>query len=193
MHHHTKEAIHEATALPIRFINHASSRLSDLLEPYRIRSDKGKLLYNNDGLRIWDVIAQHKRKGENIKQIREAVTTITGGEAETRNSALEPLQTEPETTPDRPDNFRYTIEAIKESYKETIAEKERTILMLTSGQKQSEEKLKQRDDKIIDLKTELQISIQERERKARQRAILIQSLENLPVFSSKYSSHLIPN
>ncbi len=73
---YSKENIQARTGLTFDFINLCNSKLSDLLSSYRIKGDKNKILYDDNGLRLWDVIKQRKERGENIRQIREALEDI---------------------------------------------------------------------------------------------------------------------
>lgn len=82
--------IQQRTSLKLDFINHCNSKLGDLLAPFRIKGDKNKLLYNDSGLRLWDVIKQHKERGENIRQIREALERIVRPNSQTTEPTSRP-------------------------------------------------------------------------------------------------------
>ena len=94
--------IQQRTALKLDFINHCNSKLGDLLAPFRIKGDKNKLLYDDSGLRLWDAIKQHKERGENIRQIRQALERIVRPDSQTTEPSSKPtsqtFQTNPQTS-----------------------------------------------------------------------------------------------
>lgn len=182
MHQYTKEDIQSTTALTIDFINHASSKLADLLQPYRIRSERGKLLYNEAGLRIWDVIKQRKERGENIRQIREAVATIVSPDSQTDNTASKPLPSDSQTTPDNREYLRFVVDTIRDAFVIAMKEKDDRILLLEEGREARIQKGIETQKEIVDLKIELQLEKSDRDRKATQRFGLVRDLENLPLF-----------
>ena len=182
MHHYTKEDIQEKTALKMDFINKASSSLSDLLEPFRISSDKGRLLYNSDGLQIWDVIKQHKERGENLKEIRDAIATMVQTDSQTNDSATDPQQTKSQSTPGDGIDIRFVVDVLKDSFETAMNEKDRTILILEQGRGERIREISDRREEVVNLKTELEVKKINRAREAKQRADLMTELETLPVF-----------
>ena len=62
------------------------------------KGDKNKLLYNSDGLRLWDVIKEHKERGENIRQIRHALERIVSPDSQTTEPPSKPTP-KPHKTP----------------------------------------------------------------------------------------------
>ncbi len=76
VHQYDINAIETRTGLSRAFINKCNRRLTSTLSRFRIKGDKNKLLYDDDGLRMWDVIKQEKVKGSNITQIQKVLEQI---------------------------------------------------------------------------------------------------------------------
>ena len=101
MYQYTLEDIQNRTGLRRDFINKCNAGLSDLLSRFRTKGDKNKILYDDDGLRMWDVIKQHKEKGANIPQIREHLEKVVPPTLQTSEQSdevsTEALQFDPQT------------------------------------------------------------------------------------------------
>lgn len=70
---HTLEDIQARTGLSSHFINRCSSKISDLLDPFRQYGDNNRLFYDDNGLMVFDYIGQLKREGKTIPEIRAAL------------------------------------------------------------------------------------------------------------------------
>ena len=127
--------IQRRTALKLDFINHCNSKLGDLLAPFRIKGDKNKLLYDDSGLRLWDVIKEHKERGENIRQIREALERIVRPDSQTTEPPSKPtsqtFQTNLRTsqgTEGKGGGGDQALEKIEHLYERMLDDKERQIV-----------------------------------------------------------------
>jgi len=127
--------IQRRTALKLDFINHCNSKLGDLLAPFRIKGDKNKLLYDDSGLRLWDAIKQHKERGENIRQIRQALERIVRPDSQTTEPSSKPtsqtFQTNPQTsqgTEREGGGGDQPLEKTEHLYERMLEEKERQIV-----------------------------------------------------------------
>ena len=134
-HHYSNNDIQQRTGLKPDFINHCNSKLGDLLGSFRIKGDKNKLLYNSDGLRLWDVIKEHKERGENIRQIREALERIVRPDSQTTQPSPKPtsqtFQTNSQTSQDTKGEGGGGDQAlvkIEHLYERMLEDKERQIL-----------------------------------------------------------------
>ena len=135
MHQYSNNDILQRTGLKPDFINHCNSKLGDLLGPFRIKGDKNKLLYNSDGLRLWDVIKQHKERGENIRQIRQALQRIVRPDSQTTEptskTTRQTFQTDPQTSQDTTAGegrgSHQPLEKIEHLYERMLEDKERQI------------------------------------------------------------------
>lgn len=132
MYQYSKEDIQIRTALTIDFINHASSKLADILDRFRIRSDKGKILYNDDGLQIWDTITHRRGRGDNIKQIRDSLEAIVSPDPQPNKAPSEPSQTNPQSST-TPVDLNAIISAMADSYERGVNSERSRVLMLTEA------------------------------------------------------------
>ena len=135
MHQYSNNDILQRTGLKPDFINHCNSKLGDLLGPFRIKGDKNKILYDGNGLRLWDVIKQHKERGENIRQIRKALERIVRPDSQTTEPPSKPtsqtFQTNPQTSQGTEGKGRGSEQAlvkIEHLYERMLEDKERQIV-----------------------------------------------------------------
>ncbi len=135
MHQYSNNDIQQRTGLKPDFINHCNSKLGDLLGQFRIKGDKNKLFYDGNGLRLWDVIKQHKERGENIRQIREALEAIVHPGSKTTEPIPKPtrqtFQTNPQTsqgTEGEGGGGDQPLEKIEHLYERMLEDKERQIV-----------------------------------------------------------------
>ena len=74
-YHITHENISEITGLELDYVRRKSSAFARALNKYRVSGHKGTKLYNQDGLRVWEYIAQLYRQGKAPAEIRESLTS----------------------------------------------------------------------------------------------------------------------
>ena len=134
MHQYSNNDIQQRTGLKPDFINHCNSKLGDLLGQFRIKGDKNKLFYDGNGLRLWDVIKQHKERGENIRQIRDAVEAIVHPGPQTTEPTHKPtsqtFQTNSQDSQDTAGEGRASdqpLKKIERLYERMLEDKERQI------------------------------------------------------------------
>lgn len=93
---HTMEDIERRTGLSRHFLNRCNSKLSSLLSPYRTYGENNRVLYDDDGLTIFDQIKQYKESGQNLTQTRETLEKHLQGrsqtDSETSQKGLQILQ-----------------------------------------------------------------------------------------------------
>ncbi len=135
MYQYSNNDILQRTGLKPDFINHCNSKLGDLLGPFRIKGDKNKLLYDGNGLRLWDAIKEHKERGENIRQIRQALERIVRPDSQTTEPTSKPtsqtFQTNPQTsqgTEGEGGGGDQALVKIEHLYERMLDDKERQIV-----------------------------------------------------------------
>ncbi len=74
-YHITHENISEITGLELDYVRRKSSTFARALNKYRISGHKGTKLYNQDGLKVWEYIAQLYRQGKAPAEIRVSLTS----------------------------------------------------------------------------------------------------------------------
>lgn len=131
---HTTDNIQEITGLPRHFIHRCSSKISDILDPYRQRGDNNQLLYDDSGLTIFDQIAQLKREGKNIPEIRtvleDQLQDLQDDSKSDRNTPQNDLQNPQNETSDKSSQTTDSepwVEALKEAYREVATAKDEVI------------------------------------------------------------------
>ena len=161
VHQYDINAIETRTGLSRSFINKCNRRLASTLSRFRIKGDRNKLLYNDDGLRMWDVIKQEKEKGSNIPQIQKALEQIIQPTNQPEQSSIQTRTTETDNQQSdegegRPSNTQALIDAMvkinkelrdetRDQYKETqqalqgqITVLKQQMLLLTDGRSPKE-------------------------------------------------------
>ena len=151
MNQYTIEDIQTRTALSRNFINKCNSKLADLLAPFRMYGEKNKLLFNYNGLQIWDMIKQHKERGESLPHIREAITKVVQP-----NQQADKPDDEPDKSPaEAPQTSRQNtdvglvVSALQSAYESVIREMSSKVELLEAGranQRKREEELRKQID-----------------------------------------------
>ncbi len=176
MYQYTNTDIQNRTGLKVNFINKVNSRLSDVLSPFRIAGNNGKILYDDDGLRMWDVIKQEKEKGANIPQIGETLRAIVQPDRQTNDSPNQP--SEPAIKPSQTaqqDDLRFWVESLKDAYTTALAEKDKRLLLLEEGRGEREEREAHLQEQVKTLNTKITTEDERR----RQRKALYSKLATL--------------
>ena len=176
MYQYTNTDIQNRTGLKVNFINKVNSRLSDVLSPFRIAGDNGKILYDESGLKLWDTIKQEKERGANIPQIKEKLRTIVQPDRQTNDSPDQP--SEPAIQPSQTaqqDDLRFWVESLKDAYTTALAEKDKRLLLLEEGRGEREEREAHLQEQVKTLNTKITTEDERR----RQRKALYSKLATL--------------
>ncbi len=185
MHQYDISAIENRTALSRGFINKCNRRLEPILSRFRIKGDKNKLLYDDDGLRMWDVIKQEKEKGSNISQIQRVLEQIVhpteqSGKQTTINESDNQQNGEGRGVP--ADHTGLLISTLNDSHQRELATKDQMISMLTGNVKLLEEGRERRQQRETALREQVQAlntTITTEEERRRQRKDLYSKLATL--------------
>ena len=131
---HTIDDIQERTGLPRHFINRCSSKISDILDPYRQYGDNNQLFYNDSGLMVWDHIGQLKRRGKTIPDIKttlqdELQDQQNGSKTDRESPQNEFKNREAAAASDRGDSGHQQrlIDALEDAYQEVGKAKDEVI------------------------------------------------------------------
>jgi len=176
MYQYTNTDIQNRTGLKVNFINKVNSRLSDVLSPFRIAGNNGKILYDESGLKLWDTIKQEKEKGANIPQIGETLRAIVQPDRQTNDSTDQP--SEPAIKPSQTtqqDDLRFWVESLKDAYTTALAEKDKRLLLLEEGRGEREEREAHLQEQVKTLNTKITTEDERR----RQRKALYSKLATL--------------
>jgi hypothetical protein len=206
---HTIDDIRERTGLSRHFINRCSSKISDILDPYRQYGDNNQLFYDDSGLMIFDQIGQLKQEGKTIPEIRERLldglqSPRNGSQSgrKTLQNDLQDLQLEttgPEGHASAESQF---VAAIKDAYQEvsrakdkvieskdeTIGSLQQNLRLLTDGRdpekvkeeyKEKTEQAAKRRQEIEQLKEEKQREQKQQRRRKQRRHELLAELKTL--------------
>ncbi len=68
------EDLEQRTGPSRHFLYRCNSKLSELLEPFRTHGDNNQVLYDDNGLIIFDQIKGYKEAGQNLAQIRHTLS-----------------------------------------------------------------------------------------------------------------------
>lgn len=202
---HTIDDIQERTSLPRHFIHRCSSKLSDLLDPYRQYGDKNRLFYDDNGLMIFDHISQLKGEGKNIPEIRETLENELQSSQNSSKSDRNTLQHTPQnsqnkrpaTTPGAGEQkpwiaalqeayqeFASAKDEVIESKEETISSLRQNLKLITDGRdpkevkREHEKKIKEAAEKEQKIK-ELKKKEQRRRKREKKRQQLLAELRSL--------------
>jgi hypothetical protein len=208
-YNHTTEDIQERTSLPRHFINKCSSKLSDLLDPYRQYGENNQLFYDDNGLMVFDHIGQLKREGKTIPQIRETLenelqnqqddakadrkSSQNGSKnrnSETGHSAAEGgLQSQLiEALQESNREIRKAKDEVIESQKETIDSLRQNVKLITDGRdpetvkQEHEQKVKEaaeKEQEIRELRKEKERQKRRRHQREQRRKELLAELKSL--------------
>ena len=117
------EHIEERTGLPRKYLDRCSSQLRRALDPHRIQGEKNKYFYNDNGLVLFDRIKQLKEGGYTLANIAE---TLESDRASTVENSRQTLESEQRNSTGNGFNEKL-LNALTDSYKDTIKAKEETI------------------------------------------------------------------
>ena len=178
---HTIENIEERTSLPRHFINRCSSKLSDVLDQYRQYGDNNQLFYNDNGLMVFDHIAQLKREGKTIPEIRETLEnelqsgeTPSNTDRKSLQNSLQNQKSEPTDQPPQTDIQARLIEALQQSNEEVREAKDEVI----ESQRETIESLRENVKLITDGRDPEAVK-EEHEKKVKEAAQKEQEIEKL--------------
>ena len=188
VHQYDISAIETRTSLSRGFINKCNRRLATTLSRFRIKGDKNKLLYDDDGLRMWDVIKQEKEKGSNIPQIQRVLARIVHpteqskqpGKQTTINESDNQQNGEGRGVP--ADHTGLLISTLNDSHQRELATKDQMISMLTGNVKLLEEGRERREQRETGLREQvksLNTTITTEGERRRQRKALYTKLATL--------------
>ena len=159
MHQYSIDDIINRTALSRSIINKCNRRLSPILSRFRIQGPNNKLLYNDDGLQMWDVIKQEKGKGSNIRQIQMVLESIVQPNGQPEQSTNETKTTDPDNQPTKSekatDHTALFISRIDEGHHRELETKDRMIDMLAGNLKLLEEGRERRVKREDDLRAQV--------------------------------------
>jgi len=177
MNQYTNLDIQTKTGLSRNFINKANSKLHDILKPFRITADSNKILYNDDGLRIWDVIKQEKEKGANIPHIRKVLLEIYDPSRQGADSPdkTDKASTESPQTPRQNGGIDLVVNALRDAYQIALKEMGGKVALLEEGR----EKQKEREDALQTEITTLKQTVWTEQQKREQRQLLYARLSEL--------------
>lgn len=203
---HTTNDIQQHTGLPRHFIDKCSSKLSDLLDPYRQHGKNNQLFYDDNGLTIFDQISQLKqRDGKTIPEIREQLenelqnqqddtkadrnTPQNGGQnpksesvSDDGNSAVQARLIE--ALEESNEQVRKAKDEVIESKDETISSLQQNLRLITDGRdpkevkREHEKKIEEAAEKEQKIK-ELKRKMQRRREREKQRQQLLAELRSL--------------
>jgi len=206
---HTVEDIEERTSLSRHFINRCSSKLSDVLDPYRQYGDNNQLFYDDNGLMVFDHIGQLKRDGKTIPEIRETLENeLQNGETPSnpdrkslqnglpnRNSAdgNQPTETDIqarliEALQESNQEVREAKDEVIESQQETIESLRENVKLITDGRdpetvkEEHEQKVKEaaeKEQEIKQLRKEKQRQKERKRQRQQKRQELLAELKSL--------------
>lgn len=188
VHQYDISAIETRTGLSRGFINKCNRRLATTLSRFRIKGDKNKLLYDDDGLRMWDVIKQEKEKGSNIPQIQKELERIIQPTEQPKQSGKQSPPTEADNQQNGEgrgvpvDHTTLLISTLKESQLRELETKDQMIGMLTGNLKLLEEGRGLREQRETDLRKQvntLNTKITTEDERRRQRKALYSKLATL--------------
>lgn len=77
-YHFTHPQIANLTGLSTQRVGKLASKLSSVLEAYRVRGKSNVCLYNQDGFKIWEQIAQMEKRGIGPKSMEEKLRKVPG-------------------------------------------------------------------------------------------------------------------
>ena len=181
MNQYSNVDIQTATGLKLNFINKVNSRFSTILSPFRITGANGKIFYDDNGMRIWDIIKQEKEKGADIRQIRDALKEVLIPNQQTSDDPNKPT-TEPQQTPDQTiPQIQFFVDALKDAYTTALKDREHRILLLEEGKAEREEREARLRQEVGNLKETVTIESQRRS----QRRKLYTELSNLNGWSQR--------
>ena len=181
-------AIETRTSLSRGFINKCNRRLATTLSRFRIKGDKNKLLYDDDGLRMWDVIKQEKEKGSNIPQIQRALEQIVHPTEQSEQSGKQTTINEPDNQQNGEgrgvptDHTGLLISTLNDSHQRELETKDQMISMLTGNVKLLEEGRERREQRETALREQvktLNTKITTEDERRRQRKTLYSKLATL--------------
>ena len=131
---HTIDDIQERTGLSRHFINRCSSKISDILDTYRQYGDNNQLFYDDSGLLLFDQIAQLKREGKTIPEIKDRLANELQSQQNSSQSDRKTSQNNPQnlqqetagptTQSGSQDKF---LDAIGDAYREVAKAKDEVI------------------------------------------------------------------
>lgn len=143
---HTTDDIQQRTGLSRHFIDKCSSKLSDLLDPYRQYGKNNQLFYDDNGLHVFDHIGQLKREGKTLPAIRERL-----------EDELQNQQEDTKTDTNTPQNRGQNRKSESGSAGENSAVQAQLIEALQS----SNEQVQKAKDEVIEAKEETITSLRQ--------------------------------
>lgn len=181
---HTIEDIQQYTGLSRHLINRCSSKLSELLDPFRTYGDSNRVLYDDNGLAVFDHIKQLKEQGNNIPEIRDVLTKQLQSPT---NAGAETLQTKPAKPQNRGEagsDGQKLDEVTRLLIAELKAAHEREVAIIQEAKRETlslkDEIIREKDQKLM-LLTEGRAPEEvqaERQRQLREQVMLEQKIEH---------------
>jgi len=195
VHQYDISAIETRTGLSRAFINKCNRRLATTLSRFRIKGDKNKLLYDDDGLRMWDVIKQEKEKGSSVPQIQKALEQIIQPTEQPEQSSIQTTTTEADNQQNGEgrgasvDLTGLLVSTLKDSHLRELETKDQMIGILSGNLKLLEEGRERRENREANLMEQVKtlstkVTTEEergrqREERRRQRKALYSKLATL--------------
>lgn len=122
------EALIEHTSLSRKFVERCNAELASFLDPFRMRGDSNKWLYNSSGLTVFDEIARLKGNQATLPDIERHLTSIRIASETTPESSGDAQETPP-LSPD-------AIRALQDAHQAVVAAKEESLRLVQDSNRE---------------------------------------------------------
>ncbi len=148
------EDLEQRTGLSRHFLYRCNSKLSELLEPFRTHGDNNQVLYDDNGMIIFDQIKGFKEAGQNLAQIRDTLSEELQNHSQRRNETLQDgLQNDRREARPAQADVALFLEALQESNRQVIEAKEAAARELRQATEQvidaKDETIRQLKEKVL--------------------------------------------
>lgn len=122
------EALIEHTNLPRKFVERCNAELAPVLDPFRMRGDNNKWLYNSSGLMVFEEIARLKGNQATLPDIERHLASIRIASEATSESSGDAQETSP-LSPD-------AIRALQDAHQAVVAAKEESLRLVQDSNRE---------------------------------------------------------